>query len=114
MKKYVILGAALLGAFGYGSLALAQQTDSYYGRHLMCGDGWYSWLIGVTLMILIFAGAIAIIVSIVGWFGKARHGNSPITSPPARKHAMDILKERFARGEIEKEEFEEKRRALDE
>ncbi len=31
---------------------------------------------------------------------------------PARRQALDILEERFARGEIDAEEFEARRRAL--
>jgi len=40
-----------------------------------------------------------------GWFGGQRH-------PGQTESAVELLKRRYARGEIGKEEFEEKKRTL--
>jgi putative membrane protein len=117
MKKYLLMIASVGAVFEY-SLAWAQQTDlpySIYGRHMMWGDGWYGWFFGPLMMILFLAIAVAIVVLIVRWLGGSSSQGSPApTAAPTRKDAIDILKSRFARGEIEKEEFEEKRRILEE
>ena len=65
------------------------------------------------MMILFLAIAVAVVVLIIRWLGGTGHSGSATPSAPARKHAIDILKERFARGEIEKEEFEDRRRLLE-
>ncbi len=61
------------------------------------------------LMMIVF---IAAIVVVVRWLGGSGHGGAPY--PPPGKTPLDILKERFARSEIDKDEFEERRRALGE
>jgi putative membrane protein len=55
--------------------------------------------------ILLFAliGVIAIIVWVAQWAGDSRRSRT----------ALDILNERFARGEIDKTEYEEKRKLMD-
>jgi putative membrane protein len=57
---------------------------------------------------IIWVGAIIVIVLLIRWLlasgaGGARRGE---------ESALDILKKRYARGEINKEEFEEKRNGL--
>ena len=66
---------------------------------------------GPIMMTLFIAVIVLLVVFLVRWFGASAHGSS--AHQPARKTPLDILKERFARGEIDKEEFEERRRLLE-
>lgn len=70
---------------------------------------WWGWgmFFGPVLMIAAIAAIVAVVVFII-------RGSSGGGAPYAAKTPLDILNERFARGEIEKEEFEEKRRLLGE
>ena len=70
-------------------------------------------IFGPLFMILVLAVVIAVAVLLVRWIGGPWHGPAPHRDPTART-PLDILKERFARGEIDKEEFEDRRRALGE
>lgn len=93
-------------------IAAAQQTQGlYYGPH-MWGAGWHEWFLGPIMMIFFLALTVAVIVLVVRWFGGPGHGG-PMHAPPGRT-PLDILKERFAKGEIDKEEYEERRRVLGE
>lgn len=83
-----------------------------YGPHMMgWGGGWYGMIFGPLFMILVLAVVIAVAVLLVRWLGGPWHGTAPHQQPPGRT-PLDILRERFARGEIDKEEFEERRRVL--
>jgi putative membrane protein len=76
------------------------------------GGGWYGMIFGPLFMILFLAVLVAVVVLLVRWLGGLSQGNyPPHQSPPARM-PLDILKERFARGEIDKAEFEDRRRVL--
>jgi putative membrane protein len=58
-------------------------------------------------MLLFWIVLILVIAALAKWiFGKP-------AEPPRSKTALDILKERYARGEIGKEEFEQKKRDLE-
>ena len=91
--------------------AFAQQPYSpFCGDHMWGGD-WQGWFFGPISMIVFIALAIVVVVFLVRWLGaptqrSALHSPSDITP-------LDILNERFAKGEIDKEEFEERRRMLD-
>ncbi|MDO8840205.1 MAG: SHOCT domain-containing protein [Parvibaculum sp.] len=114
-----ISAAALLAGIALApALAWAQQAEPYgraYGPHMMdWGGGWYGMIFGPLLMILVLAIVIAIAVLLVRWLGGAGHDVHQPHHGQAGRTALDILKERFARGEIDKEEFEDRRRTLDE
>jgi putative membrane protein len=92
----------------------AAASGQYYPDHspMMWGGGW-GWghaIFGWVMMILFWGGLILLIVLGVRWLG----GNPGAQSapPPPGKSALDILRERFARGEIDKDEFEERKRLL--
>ncbi len=103
--------AALLSILGLSSVAWAQQqTGPYYGPHMWDGGGWM--IFGPLMMIVFIAVIVVVVVLMVRWLGGTGHDAAP-HAPPGRT-PLDILKERFARGEIDKEEFEERRRTLGE
>ena len=54
-----------------------------------------------------------VLLVVRAFFGGPWHGAPPYQGPPSRT-PLDILKERFARGEIDKQDFEERRRVLGE
>jgi putative membrane protein len=71
-------------------------------------------IFGPLFMILFFAVLVAVVVILVRWLGgRWQEAMPPHQFPPVRT-ALDILKERFARGEIDKAEFEDRRRVLGE
>lgn len=110
MKIYMTTGAGLLAAVGLGTPVWAQQVDPLCANHAtMWSSGWHGWFMGPIMMIVFLAIAVAVVVLIVRWLGGNAHGNPG----PAQRQAADILKERFARGEIDKEEYEEKRKVID-
>ncbi len=79
-----------------------------YGPHMMWwGGGWYGMIFGPLFMILVLAVLIATVMLLVRWAGG--QGQAPSYRTP-----LDILKERFARGEIDKDEFEARRRVIGE
>jgi putative membrane protein len=68
-------------------------------------------ILGPLFMIFVLAVVIAIVVLLVRWLGGPWQAVAPRQTAPDRA-PLDILKERFARGEIDKAEFEERRRVL--
>jgi putative membrane protein len=64
------------------------------------GMGWW-WIIGLIIVI-------AVVWMVVKGMNQS---NSP-GNQPEKKSALDILKERYAKGEIDKQEYEEPKKDL--
>lgn len=92
------------------SQSWAQQDGRYYHGHMWDG-GWYGWVFGPMMMILFVALLVIAAIALVRWLGDG--GRSGPSSGSSDRAPLDILKERYARGEIDKEEFEERRRVLE-
>lgn len=67
---------------------------------------------GPLFMIITLAALVVAIVFLVRWLGGLP-GNGSM-SPSPGKTPLDILRERFAKGEIDKAEYEERRKILGE
>lgn len=114
LNQSLIWKAILLAAFGLPTGAWAQQqSPQYYGPHMWNG-GWHSWFFGPVIMIIFIAVAVVVVVLSVRWLSGHGPGQPRSNHAPPGPTPLDILKERFAKGEIDKEEFEERRRVLGE
>ena len=101
----------LLAALCLTVPAWAQQAGPPYGPDMMWPGGWYGMMfLGPVMMLLFIAAVVVLVVLAVRWLG----GTGGAAPRASQSRALEILKERFARGEIDKEEFEERRRALGE
>jgi putative membrane protein len=108
-RAQLLTATATLSAAGL-TPALAEESQRYYyGPHMWDG-GWWMFL-GPLWMIAFLGVLIGVAVLLVRWLAGPSGGAG---GPAATKTPLDILRERFARGEIDKEEFEERKRVLGE
>lgn len=85
-------------AQGYGSQGYG------YGDHPMM---WGNMFMGPVMMILMIVVVAVVVVLVLRFSGIGGGGGKE-----PRDNALAILNERFARGEIDKAEYEERRKAL--
>ena len=103
------IAAAAIMIAGVGTAVAEETPPAYYGYgpHMWWGGG--SWFFGPFSMLLFFGLAVAVVVLLVRGVGGAGQSNA---GTAARSTALDILRERYARGEIDKAEFEERKGVL--
>ncbi len=92
------------GMFGYGP----GMMNGNFGFGMMNGFGF-----GGIFMILFWVVIIGLGVWLISRLVSRTSGQPPANLPPAES-ALDILKKRYARGEITKEQFDAMRRDLTE
>ncbi len=75
------------------------------------GNGWGigAWVAMAVLMLIFWAGVVTVVVLLVR---RAHPGEGPAVLRPPHHDAERILSERFARGEIDEQEFTARRTAL--
>ncbi len=81
----------------------------YFWHGAMLGLAGWVWLL---LMFAFWVGVVALVIwAVSAIFSSSRH-HTPMA--PREDSAMQILRERYARGEIDTEQFEQARRTLEE
>jgi len=103
----VVLIVLLLGLLGGGMMGWGMMGPG--------GMGWggfgfspFGWIVMLVFWALIIGGIALLLIWLFGQVGPA----APAPTPPSR--AIDILNERYARGEITREQYEEMRRQIEE
>lgn len=96
------------------SVAAHAQTSPDHPYYWHDGWGWGHMILGPLMMIVFIAVVVVVVVLAVRWLGGAGHSAAAPPHAPPGKTPLDILSECFARGEIDKDEFEERRLILSE
>lgn len=108
---FIAIAAAALSLFaGWARANVLGGADVH--PMMWGGWGWWGMIVGPVMMIAVIAAIIVVAVLILRWLGGPALERSPPASSGAQRTPLDLLKERLARGEIDSQEFEEKRRLL--
>jgi putative membrane protein len=80
----------------------------YYDHYGMMGGGWW-W------MWFVWVGGFVVLVLLIYLLVYASRGGGPGVHPPAAppETPLDILKKRYARGEITREQYEQMKKDLE-
>lgn len=108
IRRYFSYGSGILAALTTTGAAVADPGDLQSGYHShMWGDGIGYGFMGFGMMFLFWALIIILIVLAVRWFLERDEGSKKSND------ALQTLKNRLARGEIDVAEYEERRKALE-
>ncbi len=105
-----IVAIAVAAAVASVLPATAQQNWGQGRMHewMGWGSGWGGMSFGPLVMIAWLAVLVAVVVLIVRWLGGVGAGGAE-----SDRSARDILDERYARGEIDREEYQRRRQDIE-
>ena len=106
-----ITALALFLVLSSSAVALAQWGDNrgwHMGPGMMggWGMGWFGGIFMIIFWVLVLAG----LIFLIKWLIQTT--SRPRSDACSNNRALDILKERFARGEIDAAEFKEKKKVI--
>ncbi len=108
----LVIGVVVLIVLGFAASLLVPYRGGGYGWGMMgpwmmggFGFPFFGGLMMLIFWVLIIVGVVWLIQAL------ARGGQSPF-SPPSYESPLDILRARYARGEITKDQFDQMRRDL--
>ncbi|HSE05669.1 MAG TPA: SHOCT domain-containing protein [Methylomirabilota bacterium] len=108
MTRGLMAAAGQVALWLFPSVMTAQERQYGWGAgmHPMWGM-WGVWGVGMMFMMLVFWALVIVgIMLAIRWLvSQSREGG-------ARDPALDTLRQRYARGEIDREEFETRKRDL--
>jgi len=109
------LGFLLLAFSSYGGTVRAQMGPGMIGPGYGMGPGMMDWGYGMgwfwnIIMVVFWIAVIVGIIFVIRWFVISTGTSGRATK--MEDSALEILKKRYARGEIDKEEFEEKKKDI--
>jgi putative membrane protein len=105
----VLLGG--VGMMGFGGFGMGGMMGNFGG--MMGNVGGFGFNpVGAILSLVLWALIIAGVVLLVVWLVRSLAGASPTSPTVTGQSPLDILKTRYAKGEITKEQFEEMKRDL--
>ena len=111
VKTALIIGGTILGAIIILPLVFGAISGWQYGGWGMMGPGMmggFGWMWLMPVFWIVFLGLIIWAVVALGRSSSESRGSDSSKADSA----LEVLKGRYARGEINKEEYEEKKRDL--
>lgn len=105
MKSFLMAAGAWSTTLFIASPAFAQGFDNR--EWWMSNWGWGHMAFGGVMMVVFWGGIILLVVLLARGLGGSERRDTP-----SRQSPIDILQERFAKGEIDQKEYDDRRRIL--
>ncbi len=107
-KMLLISAASAFAQVGPGQGP--REDHMYYPWGGMMGGGWLGMAFHVVILILILIALVLVVKWLLVQSSSSKREDKALREQPDR--AMELLKERYAGGEIDREEFEQKKQDL--